>query len=1027
MMQFERALLLVSSKQHFIPGLALAMAYAITGRLALLLAIPPGYATAVFPPAGIAMAAVLIGRWNVLPWVFIGSFALNLWVGSTVDDLNTWTFVVIAVVIAAASTGQAAFGAWSLRRFIGYPLGLDNVRDLARFLLISPAVCTSSVTLSLGGLTALGGISRPQVGSNWFAWWIGDTLGVLFFLPLMMVLAGEPRVLWRSRARNVAVPMLLFFSLFLAIFVRTREAEEDQSLAEFRLRSQGFLDRLQFQLTAQEDLLRQLGTFWKAQDRITRNQFGALTNHLLQRFPAIGAVEWAPRVAGASRAAFEAEQRQSIADFAIRTLSEGSSAAPTGEKAEYYPVTYVEPLKGDRTAIGFDLTSEPIRAAAIQAAVLTGTVTATEPIKLAPVSGSGVLLILAVSNESNGAGLLLFVLQIDKCVEAQLGSAKQMLSVQLADRQTKQVLYQSPPGVAHTEHYDRTIRFGGRGYEVATVPTKLYMAWHQSWQSWAVLVTGVLGTSLLGVLLMLSSGERQRVARLLMDRTRERNRIWQVSEDLLGVSNFEGYFTSVNPAWTKTLGWTEEEIKSQHVNQLRHPDDVVIGVEARRRLAEGAGSVRLENRFKHKDGSYRWIYWTLTAEQGLIYVIGRNITADKEAAQTHRRTEEQLHQLQKMESVGQLTGGIAHDFNNLLTVIIGNLEILERNLDTPSGRVLRAIKSAMDGATKAVTLIQRLLAYAQRQPLRPRGVDLNTLVTDMRDLICRTHGEAIKYEFSLDQSQPWCFCDANQLETALLNLVINARDAMQTGGQLKVETGRVTLDDANARLRRVAPGAYVTLSVCDTGIGMSRETAERAFEPFFTTKEAGRGTGLGLSMVYGFAKQSNGHADIESSPGAGTTVRVFLPALVGGEATPFDTLEQRAGTGDRGRGERILVVEDDAGVRGHVVEVLRTLGYIVMEAPDAAAALATVRQSGADIDMLLTDIVMPGMNGRELANEARTVMPNVRILFMTGYSQDVIVHHGRLDGDIELIEKPFRIEALAARVRAMLNSKIETV
>src|SRR5262249_5492159 len=247
----------------------------------------------------------------------------------------------------------------------------------------------------------------------------------------------------------------------------------------------------------------------------------------------------------------------------------------------------------------------------------------------------------------------------------------------------------------------------------------------------------------------------------------------------------------------------------------------------------------LENRFKHKDGSYRWIYWTLTAEQGLIYVIGRNITADKEAAQTHRRTEEQLHQLQKTEAVGQLTGGIAHDFNNLLTVIVGNLEILQRNLDAPSGRALRAIRSAMDGATKAVTLIQRLLAYAQRQPLRPRGVDLNALVSGMRDLICRTHGEAIEYEFKLDQARPWCFCDANQLERALLNLVINARDAMQAGGRLNVETNTVTLDAANARLRGVAPGAYVTLSVSDTGIGMSRETAARAFEPFFTTKEAG--------------------------------------------------------------------------------------------------------------------------------------------------------------------------------------------
>src|SRR5690242_14077978 len=491
---------------------------------------------------------------------------------------------------------------------------------------------------------------------------------------------------------------------------------------------------------------------------------GALTRHPFHRCPAIRASEWIRRFVACYRPPFKAEQRAYSATFATRAGARDSSTAAASERGEYYPVTYAEPLKNNEAAIGFDLASEPVRAVAVRNAVFTGKVIATEPVALIqnPANSSGVLLILAASSKSDGAGLLLFVLQIDKCVEAQLGPAKQMIGVQLVDRQTERVFFGNLKAARYTEHYDRTISFGGRSYEVTTVPTKLYLAQHQSWQSWAVLVTGVLGTSLLGVLLMLSSGERQRVARLLMDRTRERNRIWQVSEDLLGVSNFEGYFTSINPAWTRTLGWTEEEIKAQHVNQLRHPDDSVIGVEARRRLAEGAGTVRLENRFRHKDGSYLWIYWTLTAEQDLIYLIGRNITADKEAAQAHRRTEEQLRQLQKLESVGQLTGGIAHDFNNLLTVILGNLEILERALETPSASVRRAVRSAMNGATRAVTLIQRLLAYAQRQPLRPGGVDLNQLVNSMRDLICRTQGEAIEYEFTLDPRRPFCFCDANQ-------------------------------------------------------------------------------------------------------------------------------------------------------------------------------------------------------------------------------------------------------------------------
>ena len=331
----------------------------------------------------------------------------------------------------------------------------------------------------------------------------------------------------------------------------------------------------------------------------------------------------------------------------------------------------------------------------------------------------------------------------------------------------------------------------------------------------------------------------------------------------------------------------------------------------------------------------------------------------------------------------------------------------------------------MTGATRAVTLTQRLLAYAQRQPLRPRTVDVNELVAGMDDLIRRTQGEIIRYEFTLRAQPPFCLCDANQLETALLNLVINARDAMPQGGRLTVATANVAFDVVRARVRGIAAGAYVMLAVSDTGVGMSRETAERAFEPFFTTKGAGRGTGLGLSMVYGFVKQSNGHTEIESEPGSGTTLRIFLPAAAAGETGDIQGAEgPPLDTAARGAGETIVVAEDDAGVRDYVVETLRELNYSVMEADDAAAALAIITQAKLRIDLLLTDVVMPGMNGRELANRARVVMPNIRVLFMTGYSQDAIVHQGRLDPDIHLLEKPFRRETLAVRVRAILDTEI---
>ena len=989
-----------------------------------MLAVPPGYASAIFPPAGIAMTAALIGGPTTLPWTFAGSALLNLWVGAAVEGQHVGLLLTVAFWIAAASTLQAALGAWLLRRIVGYPMALDNPRELAAFFLIAPAACLTSATMSLGGMTAFGAIRGAQFAANWFSWWIGDTLGVLMFLPPVMVLAGEPRRFWRSRARFVAVPMLLLFALFVAIFVRTRAWEHDQSLGEFRLLAQNLQDRLQFELAEQAAFLHQLDASLRRPSPILRQDFALLATPLLQRTPAVQAIEWAPRVAAADRARFEAAQRQDVPGFTIRDSDPRNGMRQESNRSVSYPVTLMEPLRGNQAALGFDLASDPIRATAIEATLHSETVAVTAPIRLVqdPSDPTGILLALAVPTGPNGPGVLVVVLRMDMFVASLLGMAGRDIELRIVDQSTQQPLFDSmASGNAPIEQW--TVAFGGRTYRITTAPTPLYAARHQGWQSWIVLVIGVLSTSMLGALLMLSTGERHRFARLLAQRTRERDRIWQVSEDLLGVSNFAGYFFSVNPAWTRTLGWSEEEITRLHVNDLRHPEDLPIGTEGRRRLAEGAGTVRMENRFRHKDGSYRWIYWTMTAEDGLIYVIGRDVTDDKAAERLHRETEGQLRQLQKTEAIGQLTGGIAHDFNNLLTIIIGNLELLGRMLTDASPKALRAMNSAMGGATRAATLTQRLLAYAQRQPLRPMAVGLNDLVSGIGDLISRTQGEIIQCEFALAENLPPCFCDANQLETALLNLAINARDAMPRGGRLRVETANARFDQVSAAAHGIVAGPYVMLAVGDTGIGMSREVAEQAFEPFFTTKETGKGTGLGLSMVYGFVKQSNGHIEIESEPDRGTTVRIFLPALAAGSAPERPHADiHTTGEDMQGAGETVLVVEDDTAVRAFVADELRTRGYQVVEANDATHALAAIAAADRQIHLLLTDVIMPGMNGRELANRLRPMMPGMQVLFMTGHSQNAFEPHGRIEPDIELIEKPFRSDELAARVWALLNA-----
>jgi signal transduction histidine kinase len=404
----------------------------------------------------------------------------------------------------------------------------------------------------------------------------------------------------------------------------------------------------------------------------------------------------------------------------------------------------------------------------------------------------------------------------------------------------------------------------------------------------------------------------------------------------------------------------------------------------------------------------------------------RELEAENEA---RRKAEELLRQAQKMEAIGQLTGGVAHDFNNLLTIMQGGLEMIGRqvpNLDASpaASRIVRGKDMALEAVRRATRLTERLLAFARRQPLEPKAIDANRLASGVCELLRRTVGENIALETVLAGGLWITQADVNQLENAIFNLVLNARDAMANGGKVTIETANAHLDDAYVRklAEPVKAGQYVMISVSDTGAGMDANTLERAFEPFFTTKGIGKGTGLGLSQVYGFVRQSSGHIAIYSELGEGTTVKIYLPRYHG----EVDAVEKSgASASDRKSlgAETILVVEDDEALRLYTVEILSDLGYSVVAAGNAAAALETIGR-GPDIDLLFTDIVMPGgMNGRQLADEAIRHNPKLKVLFTTGYTANAIVHHGRLDPDVELITKPFTYESLGRKIRAILDAK----
>jgi PAS domain S-box-containing protein len=564
-------------------------------------------------------------------------------------------------------------------------------------------------------------------------------------------------------------------------------------------------------------------------------------------------------------------------------------------------------------------------------------------------------------------------------------------------------------------------RFAAEGWRVRKDGTRF----------WAMVVVDPIreGDRIVGFAKVTRDITEQRNAALAALETERRFRllVQGVTDYAIYMLDPQGRVTNWNTGAQRIKGYSADEIVGEHFSRFYTPEDV----EARApwkalEIAEREGRFTTEAWRRRKDGSRFWASVVLDAirdDAGRLIgfaKVTRDLTERKEAQLQLERSQQALFQAQKMEAVGQLTGGIAHDFNNLLTGITGSLELMKSRL--AQGRlndIDRYITAAQGAASRAASLTHRLLAFSRQQTLEPKAVDANRLVAGMEDLVRRSVGPSVEIETVLSAGLWACFCDPNQLENAILNLCINARDAMPEGGRVTIETANTWVDQVGSIERDMPQGQYVAVCVTDTGTGMPPEIAARAFDPFFTTKPAGKGTGLGLSMIYGFAKQSGGQARIYSEVGQGTTVKIYLPRHRG---KPSEIAEDQAPERvPRAHGETVLVVDDEPTVRMLIADTLSELGYECIEAAEAASG-QKVLQSDVKLDLLITDVGLPGgMNGKQLADAAREHRPDLKVLFITGYAENAAISNGHLDPGMHVLSKPFPMDKLAARIKAIIE------
>jgi signal transduction histidine kinase/ActR/RegA family two-component response regulator len=1081
------------------PTLLLALAYFVTGRIGLHLAVPPGYATAIWLPSGIALAGILILGGRSWPSIWLGSFLVNI--ATALPAVAPLRSFALAGCIGVGASLQALAGAALVRRFAGFPTLLDRERDVLLFLLMGgPVGCVVGATFGVTSLLVTRTIPASAYLTNWGTWWIGDTIGVIVVAPVIILFADR-RVTWRRRF-SLAIPLslgMLIVATFL-IYASAREAERVG--VAFRSQAQNLATVLRTDIEAQNEGLHSVQSLFQVSRHVDPQQFRTFVEPFFQRHRGLRALSWIAHVPRDQRRGFEQTLRESgRPGFRILERDAKGALVEAADRDEYAPVVYIEPLAGNESAIGFDLESDADRRDALAEARVTGALATTGPLRLVQETGHqrGVLVAapifdserpdaLSPGRRPSLKGYGTAVIRVGDMLAGVLrGYEDSGIEVSLFDVTkpgSDQLLGRFPEGANDGAERPRgagrvtwrtEFEMNGRRWALSFAPSRPIKLEHP-WQAWAVLVGGLFNSALLGAFLLIVTGRAATIEALVVERTianaalRERERLASMTAEVsLAVAHSralpemlrrcsEAAVRHLDAAFARI--WTLDptgKILELHASagMYTHVDGAHSRVPVGKlKIGQIASERRplLTNDILHDQriGDPEWArregmiafagHPLLVGDElvGVMALFARNRLSDatqralgavsdavalgikrKRAEEAQAVLEEQLRQSQKLEAVGQLAGGIAHDFNNLLTVVTGYTELLLSGpqLDEHTRSALREVNRAGE---RAASLTRQLLAFSRRQILQPKVLDLNAVVSDMSNMIRRLIGEHIHVIISLAPDLGRAKADPGQIEQVILNLAVNARDAMPGGGRLTIETSNCELNETYARSHPGAtPGPCVLLAMIDTGTGMSAEVRARLFEPFFTTKEKGKGTGLGLATVYGIVRQSRGYICVDSAPGQGASFKIYLPRVE--EEAESEKLERRVLEPRRGT-ETILVVEDEVVVRRLLREVLVSAGYRVLESESPGDGVRIAQEVPGPIELMITDVVMPGMSGREIAEQVLRLRPNMAVLYISGYTDDAIVKRGVLELETAFLQKPFTPGALLAKVRDVLDA-----